>query len=37
MLLYGTLANLFFDYNEPERIYEIMKNLCKKQSEWSEI
>ncbi|RFB11522.1 protein-disulfide isomerase [Bacillus sp. HNG] len=36
MLLYGTLANLFFDYNEPERIYEIMKDLFKKQSEWSE-
>ena len=36
MLLYGTLANLFFDYNEPERIYEIMKDLFAKQSQWSE-
>lgn len=36
MLLYGTLANLFFDYNAPERIYEIMKELFRKQSEWSE-
>ncbi|MER2057736.1 MAG: thioredoxin domain-containing protein [Niallia sp.] len=36
MLLYGTLANLFFDYNNPERIYEIMKDLFAKQSQWSE-
>lgn len=36
MLLYGTLVNLFFDYNEPEKIYEIMKELFKKQTEWSE-
>ena len=36
MLLYGTLVNLFFDYNEPEHIYEIMKELFRKQSEWSE-
>lgn len=36
MLLYGTLVNLFFDYNEPQRIYEIMKELFEKQSEWSE-
>src|SRR5690606_2607066 len=36
MLLYGTLANLFFDYNDPERIYELMKDLFAKQGEWSE-
>lgn len=36
MLLYGTLVNLFFDYKQPERIYEIMKELFRKQSEWSE-
>ncbi len=36
MLLYGTLVNLFFDYNKPERIYEMMKELFRKQSEWSE-
>lgn len=36
MLLYGTLANLFLDYNEPQRIYEIMKDLFAKQNEWSE-
>lgn len=36
MLLYGTLANLFLNYNEPQRIYEIMKDLFAKQSEWSE-
>lgn len=36
MLLYGTLVHLFFDYNDPQRIYEIMKELFAKQSEWSE-
>nr|WP_106783235.1 thioredoxin domain-containing protein [Lysinibacillus timonensis] len=36
MLLYGTLANCFFDYNEPEKIYELMKDLFAKQSEWHE-
>ncbi len=36
MLLYGTLVNLHLDYNEPDRIYEIMKELFAKQSEWSE-
>lgn len=36
MLLYGTLVNLFFDYNEPQRIYEIMKEIFEKQTEWSE-
>lgn len=36
MLLYGTLANLFFDYKEPKRIYELMKELFAKQNQWSE-
>ncbi|GAB3051755.1 thioredoxin domain-containing protein [Virgibacillus ainsalahensis] len=36
MLLYGTLVNLFLDYNDPERIYTIMKDLFANQSEWSE-
>jgi len=36
MLLYGTLVNLFFDYNDPQHIYEIMKELFARQSEWSE-
>lgn len=36
MLLYGTLVNCFFDYNDPARIYEIMKELFAKQSEWHE-
>jgi len=36
MLLYGTLANLFFDYSDPQRIYSIMKDLFAKQSTWSE-
>lgn len=36
MLLYGTLVNLFFDYKDPQRIYELMKELFAKQSEWSE-
>ncbi|WP_339226040.1 thioredoxin domain-containing protein [Oceanobacillus sp. FSL K6-2867] len=36
MLLYGTLVNLFFDYNDPQRIYEIMKELFENQSQWSE-
>lgn len=36
MLLYGTLVNLFLDYNDPQRIYEIMKELFEKQSQWSE-
>lgn len=36
MLLYGTLANCFFDYKEPEKIYDLMKDLFAKQSEWHE-
>lgn len=36
MLLYGTLANCFFDYKEPERIYDLMKDLFAKQSSWHE-
>ncbi len=36
MLLYGTLANAFLDYKDPERVYELMKELFAKQSEWSE-
>ncbi|MGE7664486.1 thioredoxin domain-containing protein [Ureibacillus composti] len=36
MLLYGTLANCFFDYKEPEKIYDLMKELFAKQSEWHE-
>ncbi|RKJ49984.1 protein-disulfide isomerase, partial [Butyricicoccus sp. 1XD8-22] len=36
MLLYGTLANCFFDYKDPEKIYELMKDLFAKQSEWHE-
>lgn len=36
MLLYGTLVNLFLDYDHPERIYEIMKDLFAKQNQWSE-
>ncbi|WP_067726931.1 thioredoxin domain-containing protein [Oceanobacillus damuensis] len=37
MLLYGTLVNLFLDYNDPQRIYEIMKELFENQSQWSEL
>ena len=37
MLLYGTLVNLFLDYNDPQRIYEIMKDLFAKQNQWSEL
>lgn len=37
MLLYGSLANCFFDYKEPERVYNLMKDLFAKQSEWHEI
>lgn len=37
MLLYGTLVNLFLDYNDPQGIYEIMKELFSKQSQWSEL
>lgn len=36
MLLYGTLANLFLDYTNPTRIYEVMKDLFAKQDQWSE-
>lgn len=36
MLLYGTLANAFIDYANPQRAYELMKDLFDKQSQWSE-
>jgi len=36
MLLYGTLANAFLDYKDPQRVYELMKDLFAKQSRWSE-
>lgn len=36
MLLYGTLVNCFFDYKQPEKIYELMKDLFARQSEWHE-
>ncbi len=36
MLLYGTLANTFLDYKDPQRVYELMKDLFAKQSRWSE-
>lgn len=36
MLLYGTLANAFLDYKDPQKVYELMKDLFAKQSEWSE-
>ncbi|MFC3803848.1 thioredoxin domain-containing protein [Cohnella sp. GCM10012308] len=36
MLLYGSLANAFLDYKDPERVYELMKDLFAKQSQWSE-
>lgn len=36
MLLYGTLANCFFDYSDPERIYELMEELFAKQRDWHE-
>lgn len=36
MLLYGTLANAFLDYSDPQRVYELMKELFAKQSQWSE-
>lgn len=36
MLLYGTLANCFFDYKNPQKIYEIMKDLFAKQADWHE-
>jgi len=37
MLLYGTLANAFLDYSNPQKVYELMKDLFAKQSEWHEI
>lgn len=36
MLLYGTLANAFLDYKDPQKVYALMKDLFAKQSEWSE-
>jgi len=36
MLLYGTLANAFLDYSDPQRVYELMKDLLAKQSAWHE-
>lgn len=36
MLLYGTLVNLFFDYQKPDKVYGIMKDLFKNQKQWSE-
>lgn len=36
MLLYGTLANCFFDYKDPTKVYELMKELFAKQSQWHE-
>lgn len=36
MLLYGTLANAFLDYKDPQRVYELMKDLFAKQNQWSE-
>lgn len=36
MLLYGTLANAFLDYKDPQKVYGLMKDLFAKQSEWSE-
>ncbi|WP_274365619.1 thioredoxin domain-containing protein [Paenibacillus thermotolerans] len=36
MLLYGTLANAFLDYKDPQRVYDLMKDLFAKQSRWSE-
>ncbi|TCZ75072.1 protein-disulfide isomerase [Paenibacillus albiflavus] len=36
MLLYGTLANAFFDYKDPQRVYVLMKDLFAKQSQWHE-
>ncbi|GIP37049.1 thioredoxin [Paenibacillus sp. J31TS4] len=36
MLLYGTLANAFLDYSDPQRVYQLMKDLFAKQNEWSE-
>lgn len=36
MLLYGTLANAFLEYKDPQRVYELMKDLFAKQSQWSE-
>jgi protein-disulfide isomerase len=36
MLLYGTLANAFLDYKDPQRVYELMRDLFAKQNQWSE-
>lgn len=36
MLLYGTLANAFLDYQDSIGVYEIMKQLFATQSQWSE-
>ncbi len=36
MLLNGTLANLFLDYDKPDQVYQTMKSLFAKQEEWSE-
>ncbi|MFD2114300.1 thioredoxin domain-containing protein [Paenibacillus yanchengensis] len=36
MLLYGTLVNSFLDYQDPPRVYEIIKQLFATQRQWSE-
>ncbi|WP_235857631.1 thioredoxin domain-containing protein [Paenibacillus albiflavus] len=36
MLLYGTLANAFLDYKNPQQVYVLMKDLFAKQSQWHE-
>jgi len=34
-LLHGTIANLYLDYSNPEKAYNIMKEMFENQKEWA--